>query len=111
MIDFPVSVKLKSERIQDFRAYMIAGVKYSEAIGSKKNPPDIDPLDAVLRNKSGFGSYEVGLGCDIYFEFFKLSPEIKISNSFGNVLFPKIILIQHHQQIVVAYSHFSLIFE
>jgi hypothetical protein len=85
-IEFPLSVKLKSERIQDFRAYMIAGIKYSEAIGAKKNSPDIDPLDAVLRNKNGYGSYEVGLGCDIYFEYFKLSPEVKLSNSFGNIL-------------------------
>ncbi|HJP64582.1 MAG TPA: hypothetical protein VJ844_14140, partial [Mucilaginibacter sp.] len=88
-IDFPVSFKLKSERIQDFRAYMLAGIKYTMAIGSKKNNPDVDPLDAIVRNKSGFGSYEVGLGCDIYFEYFKLSPEIKISNSFGNVLLPE----------------------
>lgn len=88
-IEFPLSVKLKSERIQDFRAYMIAGIKYSEAISAKKNAPDIDPLDAVLRNKSGYGSYEVGLGCDIYFEYFKLSPELKISNSFGNILLPE----------------------
>src|SRR3569833_1132631 len=28
-IDFPISFKLKSERIQDFRAYMLAGIKYS----------------------------------------------------------------------------------
>jgi hypothetical protein len=88
-IEFPISVKLKSERIQDFRAYMIAGIKYSETIGSKKNTAEIDPLDAVLRNKNGFGSYQVGLGCDIYFEYFKLSPEIKISNSFGNILIPE----------------------
>jgi len=39
-----------------------------------------------VKNVSGFGSYEAGIGCDIYFEFFKLSPEIKIANSFGNVL-------------------------
>jgi hypothetical protein len=88
-IDFPVALKLKSERIQDFRAYMIAGIKFSDAIGAKKNPPDIDPLDAIIRNKNGFGSYEVGLGCDIYFEYFKLSPEIKVSNSFGNLLIPE----------------------
>jgi hypothetical protein len=68
---------------------MLAGVKYSSAIGSKKNPPEVNPVDAVLRNKSGFGSYEVGLGCDIYFEFFKLSPELKISNSFNNILVPE----------------------
>jgi len=88
-LDFPFSLKLKSERIQDFRAYMLAGIKYSMAVGSKKNSPDIDPLQAVLRNKAGFGSYEVGLGADIYFEYFKLSPEIKLSNSFGNLLIPE----------------------
>ncbi|MGZ3750248.1 MAG: type IX secretion/gliding motility protein PorT/SprT [Mucilaginibacter sp.] len=89
MIEFPVSLKLKSDRIQDFRAYVLGGVKYSYAIGSKKNTPDTDPLQALLRNKNGFGSYEVGLGCEIYFEYFKLSPEIKVSNSFGNVLIPE----------------------
>jgi hypothetical protein len=88
-IDFPLELKLKSDRIENFRAYMLAGVKYSSAIGSKKNPPEVNPVDAVLRNKSGFGSYEVGLGCDIYFEFFKLSPELKISNSFNNILVPE----------------------
>jgi hypothetical protein len=88
-IDFPLSLKLKSERIQDFRAYMIAGIKFTDAIGAKKNPPQIDPLDAIIRNKNTFGSYEVGLGCDIYFEYFKLSPEIKVSNSFGNLLIPE----------------------
>ena len=36
MVEFPVSFKLKSDRIQDFRAYIMGGVKYSEAIGSKK---------------------------------------------------------------------------
>lgn len=86
MIEFPLSVKLKSDRIQDFRAYILGGIKYSEGIGSKKNSPGTDPLEQIVTNKNSFGSYELGLGCDIYFEYFKLSPEIKISNSFNNVL-------------------------
>jgi hypothetical protein len=90
MVDFPLEVKLKSDRINDFRAYILGGVKYSLAIGSKKNADQgLDPLDKLVKNVGGFGSYEAGLGCDIYFEFFKLSPEIKISNSFGNVLLPE----------------------
>jgi hypothetical protein len=88
-VEFPLLLKLKSDRIQDFRAYMIAGIKYTESIGSKKNNPDTNPPDALVRNKNGFGSYEVGLGCDLYFEYFKLSPEIKLSNSFGNLLIPE----------------------
>lgn len=89
MVEFPVAFKLKSDRIQDFRAYILGGIKYSEAVGSKKNTPGTDPLDMIVRNKSGFGSYEVGLGFDIYFEYFKLSPEVKLSNSFGNILIPE----------------------
>jgi hypothetical protein len=89
-VDFPLSFKLKSDRIGDFRAYILGGVKYSEAVG-KGNTTDMidDPLQRMVKNSKGFGSYEAGLGCDIYFEFFKLSPEIKMSNSFGNVLVPE----------------------
>src|SRR5947209_6044289 len=31
-IDFPISFKLMSDRIQNFRAYIMGGVKYSQAI-------------------------------------------------------------------------------
>jgi hypothetical protein len=88
-VDFPLLFKLKSDRLQDFRAYIIGGVKYSVAIGSKKTDPGTDPLNKLVKNVGSFGSYEAGLGCDIYFEFFKLSPEIKVSNSFGNLLVPE----------------------
>jgi hypothetical protein len=87
-VDFPLLLKLKSDRIGDFRAYLLGGVKYTLAIGKgdSNNNTSSDPLNAQVKTASGFASYEAGLGCDIYFEFFKLSPEIKISNSIGNVL-------------------------
>lgn len=87
-IDVPLLLKLKSDRIGDFRAYILGGIKYSQAIGSKINSDaDAAPLDKLVKNVGSYASYETGLGCDIYFEFFKLSPEIKLSNSFGNVLY------------------------
>ena len=85
-LDLPLEIKLKTDRIQDFRAYLVGGVKYSEMIGRGNDQPTLDPLQMNVKNVSGYGSYEAGIGCDIYFEFFKLSPEIKIANSFGNVL-------------------------
>jgi hypothetical protein len=88
-VDFPLELKLKSDRIQDFRAYVLGGIKYSQAVGRGQEETNIDPLERDVKNVTGFGSYEAGIGCDIYFEFFKLSPEIKISNSFGNVLVPE----------------------
>jgi hypothetical protein len=89
ILDFPLSLKLKSDRIGDFRAYILGGVKYSQAISKGASTATLDPLSQSIKNVSGFGSYEAGLGCDIYFEFFKLSPQIKIANSFGNVLVPE----------------------
>jgi hypothetical protein len=89
-IDFPLSLKLKSDRISDFRAYLLGGVKYSYSLTSKLNS-DINAalIDKKVKNVNSYASYEVGIGCDIYFEYFKLSPELKISNSIGNVLVPE----------------------
>jgi hypothetical protein len=87
LVDFPVMLKLKSDRIGDLRAYVLGGVKYSKAIGNRSKADEGAALiDKLVKTNSGFASYEAGLGFDIYFEFFKLSPEIKLSNSFSNVM-------------------------
>lgn len=85
--DVPFSVKLKSDRVGNVRAYLLGGMKLSTAIGSKKNT-DINsaPAEKLLKNNRSYASYEAGFGFDIYFEYFKLSPEIKLSNSLGNIL-------------------------
>jgi hypothetical protein len=88
-IDFPILLKIKSDRIDDYRGYIIAGLKYSYSLGANKPDPNDGLIDKTLKNTSAYSSYEVGIGMDIYFEYFKLSPEIKLSNSFGNILFPE----------------------
>lgn len=88
-VDFPLLLKLKSDRISDFRAYVIGGLKYSYSIGTEKSDSEVALIEKSVKNISGFESYEFGIGCDIYFEYFKLSPEIKFSNSFGNILYPE----------------------
>jgi hypothetical protein len=85
-VDFPLQLKLKSDRIGNIRAYLVGGLKYSGAIGSKKDEANTAPTERLLRNVKGYSSYEAGFGFDIYFEYFKLSPEIKLTNSFGNIL-------------------------
>ena len=86
-VDVPLLLKIKSDRLGNFRGYLLGGLKYTEALGSKLNSDaDAAPIDKLVKNVNGYASYDVGLGCDIYFEFFKLSPEIKMSNSFGDVL-------------------------
>jgi hypothetical protein len=86
MVDLPLLLKLKSDRINDFRLYLVGGVKYDYALSKGKTDENESPLQRKVKNVRGFASYEAGLGVDIYFEYFKLSPEIKVGNSFGNVL-------------------------
>lgn len=87
-VDLPVGFKLKSDRQKNFRAYLIGGAKYSLDIGSKKKTDDIGlPSDAkYLKNSKNTLWYEAGIGLDLYFEFFKLSPEIKFAQSMRSVL-------------------------
>ena len=88
MADFPISLKLKSDRQNNFRAYILAGAKYGIDIASKKKADDNGELaiNKFLKNKKSFLSYEVGIGFDLYFEYFKLSPEFKLSNSVSSIL-------------------------
>ena len=88
LVDLPLGIKLKSDRRKNFRAYVIVGAKYSIDIVSKKKTDDIalSPESKYLKSLKNTVWYEAGLGLDLYFEFFKLSPEIKFSQSRKSVL-------------------------
>ena len=88
LIDLPLGIKLKSDRRKNFRAYVIGGAKYSVDIVSKKKTDDIalSPEAKYLKSLKNTVWYEAGLGFDLYFEFFKMSPEIKFSQSRRSVL-------------------------
>ena len=88
IVDFPLGFKLKSDRRKNFRAYMIGGLKYSMDITSakKRSNDGRTALEMLLQNKKNFVSYEAGLGLDLYFEYFKMSPEIKYSSTFNSIL-------------------------
>lgn len=74
-IEMPLEIKWKSERIKNYRLYVLAGGKYNLDLASKEKVDD----DRIfkLRHKDIF--YEFGFGVDIYFEYFKFSPQIKAS--------------------------------
>lgn len=88
MFDFPIGLKIKSDRLKNFRAYWIGGAKYSIDIGSKKKTFDEGEaaISKLLKNKRSYLSYETGIGFDLYFEYFKMSPELKYSFSTSDIL-------------------------
>jgi Outer membrane protein beta-barrel domain len=79
---FPLQLKFNSDRINNFRVYIIGGGKFDYDLASNSQARKAE--DLVKLSKGGFG-YEAGLGFHFYFPSFIFSPEIKISNTLGNV--------------------------
>ncbi|GGE50682.1 putative protein-translocating porin PorT [Pedobacter psychrotolerans] len=88
MFEFPLGLKIKSNRLNNFRAYWLGGAKYSIDIASKKKTFDEgeSAINKLLKNQRNYLSYETGIGFDLYFEYFKMSPEIKLSYSTNDIL-------------------------
>ncbi len=82
VMSFPLQVRLKSDRINNFRVYTLAGVKYDFDLASNSGARNSDNIVKV--NKSDYG-LEGGIGFQFFFPYFILSPEIKFSYGLTNV--------------------------
>ena len=87
-VEFPLTLKYKSKRLNNFSAYVISGGKYSidlvadENIDNSKNSNE----DIVIKMKRNTVQFEVGAGADFYLEYFKFGIELKMSYTLGNTL-------------------------
>ena len=79
---FPLQIKFFSDRIGNFRVYMLGGVKADIDLASNARAKRAEELVKIQKYDYGF---EAGLGFNFYFPSFILSPEIKISNGLKNI--------------------------
>ena len=84
LIDFPIYIKYKSARYNNFRTYLIGGLKYSIDVASQDKINDEGQEIVKLKKNDLMG--EIGFGFDFYLEYFKFSPQIKISHGILNLL-------------------------
>lgn len=82
IVTFPVQVKLQSDRIGNFRVYMMSGIKGDIDLASNARAKKAEDLVKIRKYDYGV---ELGLGFNFFFESFIFSPEIKISNGLGNI--------------------------
>lgn len=75
-LSLPVQIKLKSERINNFRFYVIAGPKFDLDLASNAKSRRLDEWLKVNPYDVGF---ELGVGFELFFPNFILTPELKIS--------------------------------
>lgn len=83
--DASLLVKFKSDRRKNVRLYVIGGFRGSYDLASTVNQDRSVSKPVVSLKPISFG-YEFGFGLDMYFEYFKFSPEIKFCNTYGNTL-------------------------
>ena len=83
-LEFPLYLKFKSERVGNYRIYVIAGGQYSIDMVSQAKVKKDDKEFVKLKQRD-YG-YTIGVGIDCYMELFKLTPEIKMYNGLDNLL-------------------------
>lgn len=76
MLNFPLLLKYKSKRLNNFRVYTLSGFQYSYDLASARNVKKGLITDNVrLKANSYLGV--LGFGFDFYTEYFKFSPEFR----------------------------------
>jgi len=79
---FPLQIKFFSDRIGNFRVYMLGGLKAEIDLASNARAKRAEELVKIQKYDYGF---EAGIGFNFYYPSFILSPEIKISNGLRNI--------------------------
>ena len=70
-LEIPVSLKVSTRRINNYRPYIVGGLQASWDMTHENETP-------IVFEHLDFGLH-IGLGCDIYLPFFKLSPELRFN--------------------------------
>lgn len=81
MVEVPLLVKYRSQLRGTKGMYLVAGVKPAFSVSAQK-AEDTE----ILRVANTNISVEYGFGFDVYFSFFRFSPEIRFSHGLGNIL-------------------------
>ena len=79
---FPLQFKYTSDRIENFKVYMMAGGKIEYDLAANSGKKNID--DALTLKKLDYG-LEAAIGFHFYFPVFVLTPELKIGYGLRNV--------------------------
>ena len=81
-LSIPVQLKFSSDRINNFKVYMIGGGKVEYDLASNAGARKAE--EQIKLKKFDYG-VEVGLGFHFYFPMFVLTPEVKMGWGIGNL--------------------------
>jgi hypothetical protein len=82
IVSFPIHLKFNSDRIDNFRVYMLGGIKYDLYLTSNANASG---SGTDIKFKSSDFGLEGGLGFNFFLPYFTFSPEIKFSYGLSDI--------------------------
>lgn len=78
-VNFPLELKFKSARYNNFRAYLMGGIQYTLDLASQaKKREEKNRNEKIVKFNQNDLYLEAGIGFDIYNEWFKMGIELKM---------------------------------
>lgn len=75
-VHIPLLLKFSTNRLNNFKPFVVGGVSTSINLSSNENNPDDNSVNQ-FRMKTNTYNYELGFGIDLYLYYFKFSPSIR----------------------------------
>ena len=87
-LDFPLLVKFRTNRINNFAAYIIGGGRFgldmSSSVDVKNSSASL--VDQIVKTSRADYGLEIGGGIDLFLEYFKFGIELKLGMGLKNML-------------------------
>jgi hypothetical protein len=85
-LEFPVLIKFRSQRINNFAAYLIGGGKFGIDMATRKDVNQALDDEVVIKLQKLDYGVEVGSGFDFFLPYFKFGIELKLGVGLPNLL-------------------------
>ena len=85
-IDFPLLLKYRTDRINNFAMYMLGGAAFSLDVASQKDVNNNREDEAIVKISNTNYSAHIGVGLDFFLPYFKFGIELKSVLGLKNVL-------------------------
>ena len=82
LISLPIQIKFNSDRIDNFRVYLLGGIRFDKDLSSNSAARNAEDL---IKLKGSNFALETGLGFNIFLPFVTISPEIKFTYGLTNL--------------------------
>jgi len=87
-LDFPLHFKYRSDRVNNYRPYLVGGLNFRYDMSAKKPGKYDSESNEYVKFKRGDVYLEFGFGVDTYLKYFKFAPEIKFAVGLFNMIDP-----------------------